>query len=239
MRRARWLGLIGFRRSPTTDDIEGGNARTVIRVFVADDHSVVREGLKRLIEESSDMTVAGEAATGDELLARVAAARPQVLVLDISMPGPGFLDTMRVLREAHPQLKILVLSTHSEDLYAVRSFKAGAWGYLTKSRSTEELLRAIRRISNDGKYLTLSLAERLASYLDGEAEAAPHERLSDREYQVLIEIAKGRQVKEIGAELNLSPKTVSTYRKRIVEKMGIESTASLIRYAVENRLLDP
>lgn len=210
----------------------------MIRVFVADDHTIVREGLKRLIDGSRDMVLSGEAATGDELLSTIRDAATDVLVLDISMPGPGFLETMRILRESSARLPILVLSTHPEDLYAVRSFKAGAAGYLSKNRSVGELLRAIRRVRNGGKYVTSSLAEKLVSYLDGETAEPPHEQLSDREYQVLVALAQGLSVKLIGAKLNVSPKTVSTYRARLLEKMGLESEADLVRYAVEHHLLD-
>lgn len=182
--------------------------------------------------------MAGEAATGDELLSSVGRAGPHVLVLDISMPGPGFLETMRLLRESHPRIRILVLSLYPENLYAVRSLRAGASGYLTKSRSVAELLQAIRRIHRGGKYITSSLGEKLAAHLEEDASEPTHERLSDREYQVLIALAKGKPIKQIGTELHLSPKTITTYRSRILEKMDLESTAELIRYALENRLLD-
>ncbi len=184
------------------------------------------------------MVLAGEAATGDELVAEIGAAAPHVLVLDISMPGPGFLETMRLLRESHPLVRILVLSTHSEERYAIRSLKAGASGYLTKSRSAAELLQAIRKVRRGGKYVTSSLAETLASYLGGDAPTPRHETLSDREFQVLVALSAGKPLKQIAAELHLSPKTVSTYRARILEKMGYDSTADLIRYALEHSLLE-
>ena len=209
---------------------------TSIRLLIADDHTIVREGLKRILAECSDMELIGEATAADELISHPALELVDVLLLDVTMPGPGFLETMRQLRADHPDLKILVLSVHPEDHYAVRALRFGAVGYLTKDRSPEELTAAIRRVHAGGRYVTRSLAERLAFELEPGAERPSHEMLSDREYQVFCMLGRALSVKDIAGELELSPKTISTYRTRILQKMQLTNNAELIRYAVQHDL---
>ena len=208
----------------------------MIRLLIADDHPIVREGVRRIVDDCLDMKVVGEAVDGDDLRTKLDTIEADVLLLDISMPGPGFLSVMERLRAEHSATRVLVLSVHSEDQYALRALRAGAAGYLTKEHSPLELAEAIRRIDRGGKYITPTLAEKLAFDLDPAADRPPHEALSDREYQVLCMLGSGNSGKEIGAKLALSPKTVSTYRARILEKMKLKTTADLIRYVVEHHL---
>lgn len=207
-----------------------------IKLVIADDHPIVRQGLRRIVSENTDMKVIAEAASGHEVLTTLEEATADVLLLDISMPGPPFLDLLRHVREQWPRLGVLVLSAHSEDQYAVRALRAGAGGYLTKERSPEELANAVRRIYRGGRYITSSVAEKLALALDSTREGASHESLSDREYRVLCMLGSGRSIKEIAAVLSLSSKTVSTYRTRLLKKLELDTTAELIRYAVEHDL---
>ncbi len=210
----------------------------MIRLLIADDHPIVREGLKRIIAECPDMDLVGEAVDGGEALAKCAEHNVDVLLLDVSMPGPGFLETMRRLKDEQPEIRVLVLSVHSEDQYAVRALRLGASGYLTKDHSPNELAGAIRRAYRGGKYVTESLAERLAFELEAGREMLPHAALSNREYQVLCKLGSGTSVKETAAELGLSPKTVSTYRMRVLAKMDLKSNAELIRYVLRHGLVD-
>ncbi len=210
----------------------------MIRLLIADDHPIVREGLKRLVADCPDMQLVGEVADGAEILAKTESVDVDVLLLDISMPGPGFLETMRRLRVERPGVRVLVLSVHPEDQYAVRSLRAGAVGYLTKEHSPEELAEAIRRAYKGRRYVSPSLAERLAVELSPDAEKPPHQRLSDREYQVLCRIGAGKGVNQIASELAVSPKTVSTYRTRVIEKMQLSTNADLIRYTIEHKLVE-
>jgi two-component system invasion response regulator UvrY len=208
----------------------------VIRVVLADDHPVVRAGLRQILAEAPDVAVAGEAGDGTGVLERVGASRPDVLVLDITMPGPPFVTLLRNLRRSHPEMAVLVLSVHPEDQYALRAFRAGASGYLSKERSPELLVEAIRRVARGGRYVPESLAERLVTRLGAGGEMEPHETLSDREYEVLCLLGAGRTVGEIAEQLKLSPKTISTFRARILQKMRLRTSAELIRYAVEHEL---
>jgi two-component system, NarL family, invasion response regulator UvrY len=210
----------------------------MIRVAVADDHPIVREGLRRIANEGAGMTVTGEAATAAELFRLLAIAAVDVVLLDVSMPGSTFVETLKSLRERHPSTKVLVLSVHPEDQWAMRALRAGAAGYLTKDHSPEELVDAIRRVARGGRYVSGPLAERLAGLVDEGRPRAPHERLSDREFQVLRALGSGKAIKEVAAELNLSAKTVSTYRARLVEKMGLRTRSDLVRYVVEHGLLE-
>ncbi len=208
----------------------------MIRLLIADDHPVVRQGLRRILTEAGDIHVVGEAENGDDVVRMLEGTSVDVLLLDISMPGPtSFLDLLKQVSARHPRLRALVLSMHSEDQYALRAFKAGASGYLTKDRPPEELLDAVRRIHGGGKYVSSALAEKLVTGAQS-AERLPHESLSDREYEVLCLLAAGNSIKEIGARLTLSPKTVSTYRARILEKMVFNSNADIVRYFVEHSL---
>jgi DNA-binding NarL/FixJ family response regulator len=208
----------------------------VIRVVLADDHPVVRAGLRQILTEAPDLAIAGEAGDGTGVMERVGAARPDVLVLDITMPGPPFVTLLRNLRRSHPDMAVLVLSVHPEDQYALRAFRAGASGYLSKERSPELLVEAIRRVARGGRYVPDSLAERLVTRLGAGGEMEPHETLSDREYEVLCLLGAGRTVGEIAEQLKLSPKTISTFRARILQKMRLRTSAELIRYAVEHEL---
>jgi len=210
----------------------------MLKVFIADDHAVVRRGLKQILAETFDMTVAGEATHGQEVLDKVQKDDYDVVVLDISMPGQSGLDTLKQLKIQKPGLPVLVLSIHPEDQYAVRVLRAGASGYITKESAPDELVAAIRKVSQGRKYITSSLAEKLAFDLDVDTEKPLHEILSDREYQVLCMISSGKTVTGIAEALCLSVKTISTYRSRILEKMGMKSNAELTRYAIRNGLVD-
>lgn len=208
----------------------------MIRLVIADDHPIVREGLHRIVAEHPDMTVVGEAADADHLQELLREGTADVLLLDISMPGLPFLELMQRLRTTYPHVRILVVSAHPEDQYALRSFRAGAAGYLTKNHTPSELAEAIRRVHQGTRYVTSTLAEALAFELDPEYDRPSHDRLSEREYQVLVSLGAGKSLKEIAAETSLSPKTVSTYRARILSKLGLTTTAELIRYAIEHGL---
>jgi two-component system, NarL family, invasion response regulator UvrY len=209
----------------------------VIRLAIADDHPVVREGLRRIACEEPGISVTGEASTAAELFTVLAATAVDIVLLDVSMPGATFVDTLRQLRERHPSIKILVLSVHPEDQWAMRALQAGASGYLTKDHSPEQLVQAIRRVARGGKYVSEPLAERLAGMVDQGRTSAPHERLSDREFEVLRALGSGMTVKAVAEQLRLSAKTVSTYRGRLLEKMKLQSQADLVQYAVAHELL--
>jgi two-component system, NarL family, invasion response regulator UvrY len=210
----------------------------MIRLLIADDHPIVREGLKRIIMECPDIELADEAENGDDVLAKLRNNNIDVLLLDISMPGKGFLELIPRLKKKDPDLKILVLSAHSEDQYALRSLRAGANGYLTKDRSPRELAFAIRHIYAGKAYVTDSLAEILAAELSPDHKNNKHEMLSDREFQVLRMLGAGMRIIDIAREMTLSSKTVSTYHTRVLQKMQFNNDAELIRYAVENELID-
>ncbi|MEE9401877.1 MAG: response regulator transcription factor [Desulfobacteria bacterium] len=209
----------------------------MLRILIADDHAIVRQGLKQIVTETQDMVVAGEASNGQELLNKLKEEDYDVVVLDITMPGRNGVDVLRQLRSERPQLPVLMLSIHPEEQYALRALKAGASGYLTKESAPDELVAAIRKVSQGGKYVSSSLAEKLAFELETGHEQAPHEALSDREYQVMCMIASGKTVMEIAQELSLSEKTISTYRSRILEKMNMKNNAELTYYAIKNQLV--
>jgi two-component system, NarL family, invasion response regulator UvrY len=210
----------------------------MIRVLIADDHTIVRRGLKQIVGEEADMAVIGEARDSQELVALVRKQPCDVVVLDISMPGRSGLDVLKDMKHERPELPILILSVHPEDQYAVRTLKLGASGYLTKDSAPEELVHAIRKVLMGGKYVTPSLAERLASDLATDSGRPLHETLSEREHQVLCMLASGKSIKEIADELALSVKTVSTYRARILEKLNMRNNAELTHYAITSRLVD-
>jgi two-component system invasion response regulator UvrY len=210
----------------------------MIKILIADDHAIVREGLKQILAETLDMVVADEATTGNEVLEKVLENEYDVVILDISMPGRDGVDILKQLKGHNPRLPILVLSMHSEDQYAVRVLKAGAAGYMTKESAPEDLITAIRRIATGRKYISSSLAEKLAFDLERDSKKPSHETLSDREYQVMCMIASGKRAQEIAEELCLSVKTVSTYRARILEKMKMKNNAELMRYAIRYGLVD-
>lgn len=209
----------------------------MIKVLIADDHTIVREGLKQIFEGISDIVVTGEAGSGPEVLEQIRKFSYDVILLDISMPGRGGLDILKQIKSEQPRLAVLILSMHPEEQYAVRVVKAGASGYLTKESASDELIAAIRKVSQGRKYISTSLAEKLAFALETHEKGRPHEGLSDREYQVLVMIASGKTVKEIANQLSLSVKTISTYRYRILDKMQLKNNAELIRYAIINRLV--
>lgn len=210
----------------------------MIKILIADDHAIVREGLKQIVGETADMVVADEATSGHEVLEKVWDNTYDVVILDISMPGRDGVDILKQLKDHDPHLPILILSMHPEEQYAVRVLKAGAAGYLTKESAPDELVTAIRRVSTGRKYVSASLAEKLALDLERDTEKQCHEILSDREYQVMCMIASGKRVQEIAEELCLSVKTVSTYRARILEKMKMKNNAELMYYAIKQGLVD-
>ena len=210
----------------------------MIKILIADDHAVVREGLKQIVAETSDMEITDEASAGHEVLDKVRDNEYDVLVLDISMPGGDGLNILKQIKRERPKLPVLVLSMHPEEQYAVRVLKAGAAGYLTKESAPAELISAIRMVSTGRKYVSSFLAEKLAFDLESDRGKALHETLSDREYQVMGMIASGKRVKEISEELCLSIKTISTYRSRILEKMHMKSNAELTHYAIKEGLVE-
>jgi len=210
----------------------------MIKILIADDHAVVRKGLKQILAETTDIVAADEAINGQEVLEKIRKNDYDIVMLDISMPGRNGLDILKQVKNEKPEMSVLILSMHPEEQYAVRALKAGASGYLTKDSAPDELILAIRKISQGRKYITSSLAERLAFYLEVDSEKPLHEALSDREYEVMRMIASGKTVKEIAEELFLSIKTISTYRSRIMEKMGMKNNTELVHYALKNRLLD-
>jgi len=209
----------------------------MIRVAIADDHPIVRQGLRRIATEGAKITVTGEAATASELFRLVAGVPVDVVLLDVSMPGSAFVDTVRELREKFPSVRLLVLSVHPEDQWALRALRAGASGYLTKDHSPEQLVEAIHRVARGGKYVSEALAEKLAGLVDLGTLRVPHDQLSDREFEVLCSLGSGMTVKEVAVELQLSAKTVSTYRARLLEKMSLSTNADLVRYVVEHDLM--
>ena len=210
----------------------------MIKILIADDHPVVRKGLKEIIEETPDMVVGGEASNGQEVLENVRKSDYDVVLLDISMPGRSGLEILKELKSEKPELSVLILSIHPEEQYAVRALKAGASGYLTKESAQDELIAAIRKASTGRKYISSSLAEKLAFYLEIDTEKPLHETLSDREYEVMCMIASGKTIKEIAEELFLSVKTISTYRSRILEEMRMKSNVELTHYALKHGLVD-
>jgi two-component system, NarL family, invasion response regulator UvrY len=208
----------------------------LIRILIADDHGIFLEGLKQVIEKTANMTVAGEAADGQEVLSKIRNNEYDMLVLDISMPGRSGLDILKEIKSIRPRLPVLILSMHPEEQYAMRSLKSGASGYLTKGSSSQELVTALQKIASGKKYVSPVIAELLASRL-GAHDGPPHERLSDREYQVMRMIAAGATPKEIAGELMVGIKTVNTYRVRILEKMDMKCNADLTRYTIQRDLI--
>ncbi len=210
----------------------------MLKILIADDHPIVRRGLKQTVAETSDMVVADEASDGQEVLSKVRTGNYDVLVLDVSMPGRNGMDILRQLKNEKPGLPVLMLSIHPEEQYAVRALRSGASGYLTKESAPDELVAAIRKVSMGGKYVSSSLAERLAFDLEKSDEQLPHQTLSNREYQVMCMIASGKTITEIAEELSLSDKTISTYRSRVLEKMKMKNNAELTYYTIRNKIVD-
>ena len=209
----------------------------MIKILVADDHAIVRKGLKQIAADTSDIIVAGEAADGQEVLEQVRKEEWDLILLDISMPGRGGIDTLKQLKIEKPGLPVLMLSMFPEEQYAIRALKAGASGYLTKESAPEELIQAIRKVSRGGKYISESLSESLASHITADFEKPIQETLSDREYQVMLMIASGKTVSEIADELSLSVKTISTNRVRALRKMGMKNNAEITHYAMKHGLV--
>ncbi len=208
------------------------------RVMIIDDHAIVREGLKQIIREEDDMQVVAEAGSGAEALSKLESIDCDVILLDISMPGRSGLDLLKEIRLRNENASVLVLTMYPEEQYAVRALKAGAAGYLTKDSAPDELLGAIRKIAAGGRYISQSLAERLALHIESPSGEMPHEGLSDREFEVLLMIASGKTVSEIASEMALSVKTISTYRARILEKTGMKNNAELTYYSIKNGLVE-
>jgi DNA-binding NarL/FixJ family response regulator len=206
------------------------------RVVVADDHTLLREGLKQLLRADGDIEVVGEAADGQAVLQQVRSAEFDVLLLDMSMPGKSGIELIKQVKSERPRLRVLVLSMHEEQQYAVRAIRAGASGYLTKESAPAQLLTAIRKVAAGGAFISAEVAEQLALGAMPGAERPPHELLSDREYQVLQRLVAGQSVTDIAGELNLSSKTVSTHKARLMEKLGVSNSADLIRYAMRHGL---
>lgn len=208
-------------------------------ILIADDHALVRDGLRRIIEATPGFTVFGEAIDGDEVVVKVRAGGFDVLLLDMSMPGKSGLDLIRHVRSIAPQLPVLVLSMHAEDQYAIRAIRSGASGYLNKDSAPSQLVAALKKVAGGGTYISQTTAEQLALGLTPHARAElPHRSLSDREHEVFMAIVAGKSMTEIADSLNLSIKTVSTHKSRIMEKMRMDSVAELVRYAVLHRLTD-
>jgi DNA-binding NarL/FixJ family response regulator len=210
----------------------------MIRVVVADDHQILREGLRQLLQAAGDLAVVGEAADGHAVLEQVRALEFDVLLLDMSMPGKSGIELIRQVKAEKPRLRILVLSMHEEHQYAVRAIRAGASGYLTKESATAQLVAAIRKVAGGGAFISAEVAERLAQEAMPHAEGPRHAALSDREYQVFRLLVSGRSVSDIAAELHLSAKTISTHKARLMEKLGVDNNADLVHYAVRHRLID-
>jgi two-component system, NarL family, invasion response regulator UvrY len=210
----------------------------MIRIIIVDDHAVVRRGLKQILDETLDLVVADEASSGFELLEKVKKTKFDVVLLDISMPGIDGLDTLKELKIIKPELPVLIFTVYPEDQYAVRVLKAGAAGYINKETEPDRLIDAIRKVARGGKYISPYLAELLAFNLDMAGKQPLHEKLSDREFQVMLMVAKGKKVKDIAEQLSLSINTINTYRNRILEKMDLKSNVEITHYAIKNQLID-
>lgn len=208
----------------------------MIRIVIADDHAIVREGLKRIVGDVDGLQVAGEAADGTEVMQRVRELDFDVLVLDLSMPGRSGMELIKLVKAEKPKLRILVLSMHQETQYAVRAIKSGASGYLTKESAPAQLEQAIRKIAGGGAYISAEVAEQLALGAMPGSEAPPHESLSDREFQVFKLLVEGVSVTDIGTRLNLSVKTVSTHKSNLMQKLGLSNQSELVRYAMKHGL---
>ena len=212
----------------------------MIRMLIVDDHAILRAGLKHLLSGADDIVVAGEAGNGPDAVALIRAEAWDIVVLDMSMPGKSGIELIRQIKEEFPRLPVLILSMHKEDIYAVRALRAGASGYLCKDNAETQLEEAIRKVAGGGLYITPAVAERLAVEVvhGGDPDALPHTRLSDREYEVFQDLARGLGVTEIGHRLNLSVNTVSTHKAHLMEKMGFANASELVQYALRHGLLN-
>ena len=212
--------------------------KATIRVFIADDHAIVREGLKQILAEQRDIIVAGEAENGLDAIKLFRKSRCHVMLLDISLPDRNGIEVLKQIKAERPELAVLMLSMHREDQYAIRALKAGAAGYLTKQSAPRELVTAIRQVATGQKYVSATLAQALAAQVGADHEAPVHDSLSDREFQTLTMIASGKTVSEIARELSLSVKTISEYRARLLAKMNLKTSAELTSYAIRNQLVE-
>jgi two-component system invasion response regulator UvrY len=210
----------------------------MINILIVDDHELVREGLKKVLKRQSDMNVVGEASNAHELFEQLGSMSVDVVILDITLPGKSGLEILKELVVQYPKIRSLVLSMHPEERFAVRAFKAGAFGYLTKDTAASELAGAIRRVMSGRKYASASLAEQLVELFGEHGSNPSHEMLSDREFEVLCLLATGKSVSQIALQLSLSVNTIATYRSRVLEKLKLKSNAELMRYALEHRLVD-
>lgn len=210
----------------------------MIRILIADDHAIVRAGLKQFISDQADMSVAGEAATGAETVSLVRAEPYDVVLLDISMPDRNGVDTLKQLKQIRPEMPVLMLSAHAEEQYAVNLLRAGAAGYVSKDSASTQLVSAIRTVAHGRKYVSQDLAQQLADGVSGRGDEPLHAQLSQREFQIFCKLAGGMPVSKIAKELFLSVKTVSTYRSRVLEKMAMKTNADLTYYAIKNRLIE-
>lgn len=209
------------------------------KVIVADDHPLVREGIKKVLDKAVDFKITAEAENGKQLLNLLRDKAPDIVICDITMPGRSGLELLKDLSEWYPNIPVLMLSIHPEERMALRAFKAGAWGYLNKSSITEKLVKALRKITiQKRKYINPEVAEQLALHIDEDQEGSPHDSLSSREFEIMCHIATGDSVQEIAEELSLSPQTIYTYRTRVKEKMGLDSNVEITRYALENDLIE-
>jgi two-component system invasion response regulator UvrY len=214
-------------------------ANETIRILIADDHAIVREGLRQILADTKDIVVAGDAENGNDAIKLARKGDSDVLLLDISMPDRSGIEVLKQIKKESPKLAVLMLSMHREDQYAIRSLKAGAAGYLNKQSAPAELVDAIRQVASGRKYISPALAQELANQVgDENREVPPHEMLSDREYQTLVMIASGKTVSDIAAELTLSVKTISMYRSRLLQKMKLRHNAELTHYAIKNHLVE-
>jgi DNA-binding NarL/FixJ family response regulator len=212
-------------------------SENVIRVLIVDDHAIVRQGLKSILSDTEDMVVAAEADCSGRALQQIREGEFDVVLMDVNMPDRNGIDTLKLIRKESPRLPVLMLSMHAEDQYAIRALRAGAAGYLSKQGAPELLVSAIRQVASGKKYVSATLAEQLAEAIT-EDDRPPHERLSDREFQTLVMIASGKTLTQIGEELNLSVKTVSVYRARLLEKMKLKNNAELTHYGLKHGLVD-
>ena len=209
-----------------------------IHVLIADDHAIVRQGLRLILSETDDLVVAGEAEDGADAMVLARQQHWDVFLLDVTMPNRDGIDTLKQLKKEFPRAPVLILSMHPEEQFAVRALKAGASGYLNKQSAPEQLVTAIRQVAMGKKYVSAAVAQQLANAISDDSDKPPHERITDREYQVLSLIASGKTLTQVAETLNLGVATVSTYRARLLEKMGLRSTAELIRYGLEHGLVE-
>ena len=210
----------------------------MINILIVDDHVIVREGIKRIINDTKDMKIVAEASSGEEAIDMIRNEKYDLILLDISMPGQNGLQTLKLIKKHDKALPVLMLSMHSEEQYAMRTLKAGASGYMTKDTASSQLVTAIRKITSGKKFLSKEVAELLATTLYHSEDKEPHEYLSDREFEIFKMVASGNKIQDIAKKLSISPKTVSTYRSRILEKLSMQNNADLIHYAIDNNLID-